>query len=80
MGFFSDLKDDLSQAVNELLPDDKFFATLGEGEELEEATEELLEEGVENPTKTLCEEFCNFPEDSIRQIICSDNEILEFEW
>lgn len=46
MGFFSDLKDDLSQAVNELLPDDKFFATLAEGEELEaeEMAEELLEE------------------------------------
>lgn len=42
--------------------------------------QELTEEGVEDPVKRLCEEFCNFPEDSIREIICSDNEILEFEW
>lgn len=42
--------------------------------------QELIDEGVEDPLKVLCEEFCNFPEDSIRQIICSDNEILKFEW
>ena len=38
------------------------------------------EEGIENPLDKLCDEFCNFPEDSIRQIICSENEILKFEW
>ena len=48
--------------------------------ELRTRHQELIEEGVEDPIKTLCEEFCNFPEDSIRQIICSDNKILEFEW
>ena len=42
--------------------------------------QELIDEGAEDPLKVLCEEFCNFPEDSIRQIICSDNEILKFEW
>ena len=35
---------------------------------------------IKNPLDKLCKEFCNFPEDSIRQIICSDNEILKFEW
>lgn len=35
MGFFKDLRDDISQAVNELLPDDAFF---GLDEELEEET------------------------------------------
>ena len=48
--------------------------------ELRTRHQELIEEGVEDPIKTLCEEFCNFPEESIRQIICSDNEILKFEW
>ena len=48
--------------------------------ELKTRHQELIEEGAEDPIKTLCEEFCNFPEDSIRQIICSDNEILKFEW
>ena len=48
--------------------------------ELKTRHQELIDEGVEDPLKILCEEFCNFPEDSIRQIICSDNEILEFEW
>ena len=48
--------------------------------ELRTRHQELIEEGVEDPVKMLCEEFCNFPEDSIRQIICSGNEILEFEW
>ena len=48
--------------------------------ELREAYQKLIENKVSNPLKVLCEEFCNFPEDSIRQIICSDNEILEFEW
>jgi hypothetical protein len=42
--------------------------------------QELIKEGVENPLDRLCEEFCNFPEDSIRKIICNDNEIIEFEW
>ena len=48
--------------------------------ELRTRHQELIEEGVEDPVKTLCEEFSNFPEDSIRQIICSENKILEFEW
>lgn len=48
--------------------------------ELKTRHQELIDEGAEDPLKVLCEEFCNFPEDSIRQIIGSDNEILEFEW
>ena len=48
--------------------------------ELRVAYQELKEEGIENPLDKLCDEFCNFPEDSIRQIICSENEILKFEW
>jgi hypothetical protein len=48
--------------------------------ELREAYQKLIKKKVSNPLEALCEEFCNFPEDSIRQIICSDNEILEFEW
>jgi DNA polymerase-1 len=48
--------------------------------ELKTRHQELIEEGAEDPLKVLCEEFCNFPEESIRQIICSDNEILAFEW
>lgn len=48
--------------------------------ELRVAHQEHLEAGVENPLGKLCEEFCNFPEDSIRQIICNENEILKFEW
>ena len=48
--------------------------------ELKVRYQKLVEDGVENPFGKLCEEFCNFPKDSIRQIICSDNEILKFEW
>ena len=48
--------------------------------ELREAYQKLIKNKVENPLEKLCEEFCNFPESSIRQIICSDNEILAFEW
>ncbi len=48
--------------------------------ELKVAYQELVEEGVENPLDRLCEDFNNFPNESIRQIICNENEILEFEW
>ena len=48
--------------------------------ELKTAYQKLIEDEVENPLDKLCEEFCNFPRESISQIICSDNEILEFEW
>lgn len=43
MGFFSDLKEDLSQAVNELMPDEKEGTT--------EATEESVEETVVEETQ-----------------------------
>ncbi len=48
--------------------------------ELQVAYEELKKDGVENPVEELCKEFCNFPEESIRQIICGDGEVLKFEW
>jgi hypothetical protein len=48
--------------------------------ELQVSYEELKKDGVENPVEKLCKEFCNFPEESIRQIICGDGEVLKFEW
>jgi hypothetical protein len=48
--------------------------------ELKVAYQELIEEGVENPLERLCEDFINFPKESICQIICNENEILDFEW
>ena len=44
MGFFKDLRDDISQAVNELLPDDAFF---GLDEDLEEETMSKSEDNAE---------------------------------
>lgn len=40
MGFFTDLKDDLSQAVNELMPEE------GAEETIQESTEEIAEEAI----------------------------------
>ena len=48
--------------------------------ELRIAYQELIAESIENPLEKLCEEFCNFPKESICKIISNDNEILEFEW
>lgn len=48
--------------------------------ELKEIYEDLTKDKVENPLERLCEEFCNFPKESICKIICGDNEILKFEW
>lgn len=48
--------------------------------ELKERYQKLIEKEVSDPLRELCEEFCNFPKESIRQIICNDNKILEFEW
>ena len=48
--------------------------------ELRVAYQELVAEGVDNPIDKLCEEFCNFPRESVCQIIQKDNEILKFEW
>ena len=45
MGFFSDLKEDLSQAVNELIPEDDQMKT---GEETEAAAEVSLDEMLKN--------------------------------
>lgn len=48
--------------------------------ELRVAYQELIAEGTENPIDKLCEEFCNFPRESVCQIIHNDNKNLEFEW
>ena len=48
--------------------------------ELKVAYEELLAENNENALEELCKEFCNFPEESIRQIICENKETIDFEW
>lgn len=48
--------------------------------ELRVAYQEYLVQGIENPLELLCEEFCNFPKESICKIICDENETLEFEW
>ena len=56
MGFFSDLKEDLSQAVNELLPDENL-------EELVEDQEIAGEEG--NEGEALEQESENVAEDAI---------------
>ena len=48
--------------------------------ELKDAYEKLVNEGTENPVEVLCKEFCNFPEESIRNVFENNNEILEFEW
>ena len=55
----------------------------GEGsmvQDLKMMHKRLIERHVENPMEELCNEFCNFPKESIRQIICGDKETLEFEW
>jgi len=56
MGFFSDLKDDLSQAVNELMPED--------GENLE-ATEETLQDDVAESLEELQENVTDAAEAEI---------------
>lgn len=48
--------------------------------ELRVAYQELIAEGVENPLDKLCEEFCNFPKESICEIINDDNKTLRFKW
>ena len=48
--------------------------------ELRVAYQEFIAEGEDNPLGKLCEEFCNFPRESVCQIIHNDNGILEFEW
>ena len=49
--------------------------------ELKERYQELLEEEeADNALEKLCEEFCNFPEESICQIICGNEKVLKFEW
>ena len=55
----------------------------GEGamaQELKMLHKDLVIKDIENTVETLCKEFCNFPEESIRQIICGDGEARKFEW
>ena len=49
-------------------------------QELKLRHQKLIEDGIEDPVEVLSKEFCNFPEESIRQIICGDGEVLKFEW
>ena len=57
MGFFSDLKDDLSQAVNELMPDEKEVTEeVTESEETAETAEAAAEEVAEEETVEVPEE------------------------
>ena len=48
MGFFSDLKEDLSQAVNELMPDDGTVTEKIEAEKVVEEVKEVAEEVAED--------------------------------
>lgn len=75
-----------SSAVGVVLPMKCDMTTEGRwGEEtmtseLKSAYEEQKAEGEENPLDKLCEEFCNFPRESICEIISEDKETLKFEW
>lgn len=52
MGFFSDLKDDLSQAVNELLPEEGSEEVLEETVQEEKVTDEKVADAVEDVSDT----------------------------
>ncbi len=90
MGFFSDLKEDLSQAVNELMPDEKEVTeetvettedTVEEtAEEVIENAEEAVEETVEEAAETqeaAGDEFTAQLEEMLNQL--EDEEIKEEE-
>ena len=49
-------------------------------QELKLRHQKLIEDGIEDPVEVLSKEFCNFPEESIRQIICDNGEAIKFEW
>ena len=49
-------------------------------QELKLLHKKLIDNDIANPVEALCKEFCNFPEESIRQIICGDGEAIKFEW
>lgn len=74
-----------SAAVGVVLPmkcDMTIETRWGEGAmttELRDTYNKLAEKS-ENALDELCEEFSNFPKESIGKIISSDDEILEFEW
>lgn len=46
--------------------------------ELKDYYKKLQEKNIENPLEELCKEFPNFPEESIRQIICGNSKVLKF--
>ena len=64
MGFFSDLKEDLSQAVNELMPEEELDAVLAADENMQENTltddpavlADVPEEKADREETTLTEE------------------------
>jgi len=49
-------------------------------QELKLLHKKLIDKDITNPVEELCKEFCNFPEESIRQIICGNGEAIKFEW
>ena len=49
-------------------------------EEIKEFYQKLIKKNEKQPLDKLCEEFCNFPRESVCQIIRGEKEILEFEW
>lgn len=63
MGFFSDLKEDLSQAVNELMPEEEQIKAVGEQDVVEPAAETAVKE-AEEPAISLDEMLQNI--DSIK--------------
>ena len=66
MGFFSDLKEDLSQAVNELLPEEAPAETADTGETVDVSLEEMLKniDNIEIPMDELDPDGTAAPEPS----------------
>ena len=74
-----------SAAVGVVLPmkcDMTIETRWGEGAittELKDKYNKLTEKS-ENALDELCEEFCNFPKESIIKVINGSDEVLKFEW
>lgn len=86
MGFFSDLKEDLSQAVNELMPEDDLKAPKAEAEK-EEATVETeveqeeatvdLEKMLENLDTVQWQEEEQLAEETVSEEVAAEAEVQE---
>ena len=73
MGFFKDLREDISQAVNELLPDDSFWGLGEEAGETVAATESEAVEDVLGGIEPIQEEDL----DGTDNLEADEQEILE---